>query len=77
MHRYLISIFWPAFLVASVLTIMVFAMVDPLELAVVHEWLGSSRMAGYSLGFLMFWICCTLSSACTLYFHHTMNQSRK
>lgn len=56
---------WPAFLTACVLEMLVFAMVDPGDL----HWFGSplelSREAIYTLGFFVFWITTTASSALT------------
>jgi hypothetical protein len=57
---------WPAFLVAAVLEMVVFAMVDPHGL----HWLGSplnlSREAVYTLAFFIFWIATAASSALTM-----------
>lgn len=56
---------WPAFLVAAVLEMVVFALVDPGEL----HWLGSplslSREAVYTLAFFLFWGATMASSALT------------
>ena len=49
---------WPAFLMASVLELVVFAMVDPADV----QWMGHpleiSRSSVYSLGFFLFWGIC-------------------
>jgi hypothetical protein len=56
---------WPAFLVAAVLEMIVFALVDPSDL----HWFGSalplSRQAVYTLAFFVFWIVAMASSALT------------
>jgi hypothetical protein len=56
---------WPAFLVAAVLEMVVFALVDPGDL----HWLGSplslSREAVYTLAFFVFWGATMASSALT------------
>lgn len=56
---------WPAFLVAAVLEMIVFALVDPSDL----HWFGSplalSRQAVYTLAFFVFWIVTMASSALT------------
>jgi hypothetical protein len=56
---------WPAFLVAAVLEMVVFAMVDPSDL----HWLGAplelSREAVYTLTFFVFWGATMASSALT------------
>jgi hypothetical protein len=56
------AVVWPSFFAAGVATIMFFAIVDPLELAgITWPQVEISRMAGYSIGFFMFWLC-TLSA---------------
>lgn len=56
---------WPAFLVAAVLEMVVFALIDPSDL----QWSGSrlelSRMAIYTLSFFVFWCGTMLSSTLT------------
>lgn len=56
---------WPAFLVAAVLEMIVFAMVDPGDL----HWFGNplelSRQAIYTLSFFVFWGVTMASSALT------------
>ncbi len=58
------AILWPSFFAAGVATMVLFAQVDPLELAAVTfpEWT-ISRQAGYTLAFFGFWL--TTASACT------------
>ena len=55
---------WPAFLAACALELLVFALVDPLELQWAGHHLGWSRQAVYTAGFFSFWIICT--GACAL-----------
>lgn len=61
----LMRIAWPAFLVAAVLEMVVFALVDPSDL----HWFGSplalSREAVYTLAFFVFWGLTMVSSALT------------
>ncbi len=61
----LMWIAWPAFLVAAVLEMIVFALVDPSDL----HWFGSplalSREAVYTLAFFVFWGLTVASSALT------------
>jgi hypothetical protein len=56
---------WPAFLVAAVLEMVVFALVDPSSL----HWLGQpvplSSEAVYTLAFFVFWVMTMASSALT------------
>ncbi len=61
----LMGIAWPAFLVAAMLEMVVFALVDPGDL----HWFGSplalSREAVYTLAFFVFWGLTMASSALT------------
>ncbi|MFO1280803.1 MAG: hypothetical protein U1F04_14715 [Burkholderiaceae bacterium] len=56
---------WPAFLIAGVLEMLVFAMVDPNDL----HWFGRpvewSRQAIYTVAFFVFWALTMASSALT------------
>ena len=65
-------ILWPAFVMAGVLEMLVFAVVDPVALhwpgADTLEW---SRVATYSVAFLVFWVVIALSSAVTEYLART------
>jgi hypothetical protein len=56
---------WPAFLVAGVLEMLVFAMVDPADLHWFGQPLEMSRQAIYTLGFFAFWLMTMASSALT------------
>lgn len=63
----LATVVWPAFLVAAVLEIAVFAFVDPLSLHTVSgAALELSATAVYSLAFLVFWACTSVACALTL-----------
>lgn len=57
------QIAWPAFLGACALEAFVFAVLDPLELQLVHST-GLSRQGVYSLSFFGFWAIC--AAACAL-----------
>ena len=63
--RKLMWIVWPAFLAACALQLVVFAMVDPLEVQWFGRHLGWSRQAVYAGGFFLFWGGTMLSSALT------------
>ena len=56
---------WPAFMAACILELMVFAVVDPLELQWSGHTLGWSRQAVYTLAFFAFWAVCTVACAVT------------
>lgn len=66
MHRRILWVVWPAFMVAGVLEIMVFAMFDPHDL----HWFGQpvdwSRQGIYTVSFFVFWFMGCASSALTL-----------
>lgn len=61
----LMWIAWPAFLVAGVLEMLVFAMVDPSDLHWFGEPLGLPREGIYTLAFFLFWVMTAASSALT------------
>lgn len=63
--RRLMWIAWPAFLVAGVLEMLVFALVDPEDLHWFGAPLGWSRQAVYTLAFFVFWGIAMASSALT------------
>ena len=56
---------WPSFLMAGVLELLVFAVVDPQDM----NWFGQpfeiSRQAVYTLSFFIFWFVISISSALT------------
>lgn len=56
---------WPAFLLAGVIEMLVFAMVDPQNLHWFGQPLALSREAVYTLAFFVFWILTMASSALT------------
>ena len=66
MSRVALQILWPAFLMAGVLEVLVFALVDPRDL----HWLGgapieASRQAIYTLAFMAFWAVIAAAGAIT------------
>jgi hypothetical protein len=56
---------WPSFLVACLLELLVFALVDPQDLHWLGQDLDLSSQAIYSLAFFAFWALAMLSSALT------------
>ena len=56
---------WPAFLVAAVLEMLVFALVDPSELHWSGHALEWSRQTVYTVSFFVFWVGAMASSALT------------
>ncbi|MES2880435.1 MAG: hypothetical protein V4713_18650 [Pseudomonadota bacterium] len=61
----LMWIAWPAFLIACILEMLVFAMVDPQDLRWFGQPVGLSRQGIYTVTFFVFWGCTLLSSALT------------
>lgn len=59
-------ILWPSFLLAGVLEMLVFSVVDPNDLHWPGMFQGLSRQAIYTLGFFVFWVGTALSSALTV-----------
>ncbi|OSZ75590.1 hypothetical protein [Hydrogenophaga sp. IBVHS1] len=57
---------WPAFLVAAVLEMVVFALVDPSGLHWFGQSLEWSRQAVYTVAFFVFWAVAMVSSGLTL-----------
>lgn len=56
---------WPAFLIAGLLEMLVFALVDPSELHWQGKPLELSRQAIYTVSFFVFWALAMASSALT------------
>ena len=61
----LMAIAWPGFLVACLLEVLVFALVDPQDVRWLGHQLLSSREAVYTWTFFVFWLMAMLSSALT------------
>jgi hypothetical protein len=59
------GIVWPSFLMAAVLEVLVFSMIDPHDLHWFGRPLEVSREAGYTLGFFGFWMITAASSTLT------------
>ena len=63
--RRLLLIMWPAFLAAGLLTMLVFAMVDPQDLHWFGHPLALSRAGVYTLAFFAFWAIVAMASSMT------------
>jgi hypothetical protein len=64
MGRHALAILWPAFVMGGVLEMLVFVVVDPLEL----RWFGGPALgwtagAIYTVTFLIFWVVVATASA--------------
>lgn len=65
--RHWMAIAWPAFLLAAVLEMIVFAVVDPGDLhGLSGEPLGWTRLAVYTVSFFVFWAAAAAASALSL-----------
>ena len=60
-------ILWPGFLMAIPAVGVVFTLVDPAELHWLGRPLGIPRLGAYTLGFLLFWVVGSASSALTCF----------
>jgi hypothetical protein len=66
MTRRIITILWPAFLMAGVLEALVFVVVDPADFRWFgHEQVNLSRQAVYTVIFLIFWAAIGVAGALT------------
>jgi len=64
-RRLLILILWTSFLMAGVASAVVFAFIDPLDVAIFGSF-RPGRQALYAAGFFFFWLISALSSLLTL-----------
>ena len=58
-------IIWPAFLMAGVIEMLVFSMVDPEDMHWFGHQLEFSRQGIYTVAFFAFWLVLSLSAALT------------
>ena len=63
-----IAILWPSFLTSGVATILFFTAFDPQQLLMYTDYAEMSRLGAYTVGFFLFWLLTTLTSALTCYF---------
>ncbi len=63
-----IAVLWPSFLIAIVASGVFFSAFDPHDLVPFHLDIEVSRLAAYSIGFLLFWLLAASASFGTLYF---------
>ena len=61
----LMWIIWPSFLMAGVLEMLVFSMVDPEDMHWFGHQLDFSRQGIYTVSFFVFWLMTSLSGALT------------
>ena len=65
LQQRLMWIVWPAFLMAGVIEMLVFAMVDPQDLHWFGHPLEISRQGVYTLAFFVFWLITSISGGLT------------
>ena len=65
LQQRLMWIVWPAFLMAGVIEMLVFAMVDPQDLTWFGYPLEISRQGVYTLSFFVFWLITSISGGLT------------
>lgn len=73
--RFLMQALWPAFLGAAMSVGLIFSVVDPLQIDLVHDVLNDSREAAYTVSFIAFWIL--YSMVCGLTWYLASTDSRK
>ena len=69
-----IWILWPSFIVGGIAEVIFFTIFDPMELALFGEPAGTSRLAVYSVGFLLFWAFAAASSAFTCFLQRSASE---
>lgn len=62
----LMWVIWPSFLMAGVLEMLVFTMVDPQDMHWFGHQLAWSPQGIYTVSFFVFWLVTSLSSAMTM-----------
>ena len=61
----LMWVIWPAFMVAGILEMVVFALVDPQDLQWAGQSLELSNQAVYTVAFFLFWMLAMVASGLT------------
>ena len=67
--RKALAILWPSFLFAGLGTLLLFALLDPVDLRFVGP-LEFGRKTGYTIGFFFFWAIAAGSSWLTIVLNH-------
>jgi len=73
----IIAILWPSFLTSGAATGAFFTIFDPADLVTLTDYPDLSRMAVYSMGFFLFWLLTTVTSALTCYFQRPCHNSNQ
>jgi hypothetical protein len=69
-----IWILWPSFIVGGIAETIFFTFFDPMEMHLFGEPAGVSRVAVYSVGFLLFWAFAAASSAFTCFLQRSAEE---
>ncbi|MFZ5622289.1 MAG: hypothetical protein ACOY5W_14830 [Pseudomonadota bacterium] len=72
-----IAILWPSFLTSGVATILFFTAFDPQHLLLETRFAEISRLGAYTIGFFLFWLLTTLTSALTCYFQQPCEKTNR
>ncbi len=72
-----VAILWPSFLTSGVATILFFTAFDPQHLLMETRFAEISRLGAYTIGFFLFWLLTTLTSALTCYFQRPCENANK
>jgi hypothetical protein len=70
-----IAILWPSFLTSGIATILFFTAFDPQQLLMYTDFAEMSRLGAYTIGFFLFWLLTTVTSALTCYFQRPCTQT--
>lgn len=65
MLRLWMRILWPSFLVAIIAEGLFFSLFDPRDLLQLGGLPGLPPIAGYTIGFFFFWLCCSMAGMLT------------
>lgn len=72
-----IAILWPSFLTSGIATILFFTAFDPQHLLLETRLADMSRLGAYTVGFFLFWILTTVTSALTCYFRQPCDETNR
>lgn len=65
--RCVMQILWPSFLMAALADGILFSMIHPQDVSLVHDYLADDPLAAYTFAFMGFWALFAASSALTLF----------
>lgn len=72
----IIAILWSSFLTSGIATVLFFTAFDPQHLLLDTQFAEISRIGAYTIGFFMFWLLTTITSALTCYFQRSCDRSK-